>query len=76
MAYQNRLLVVELKPVQAGNGMHQETERRAFQVEKLAAILADQVHLGFAAARTRVTVLKFLVFFGAHNLHDVRFLET
>ena len=76
MAYQNRLLVVELKSVQTGDGMHQETECRPFQVEKLAAILADQVHLGFAATGTCVTVLKFLVFFGTHNLHDVRFFET
>ena len=76
VAYQNRLLVVELKPVQTGDGMHENTERRPFQVEKLATILADEMHLGFAAARTRVAVLQFLVFLGSHNLYDTCFFET
>jgi hypothetical protein len=70
MADQNRLLVIELKPVQAGDGMHENAERGAFQMEKLAAVFADKVHLGFAAARTCITVLQFLVLFGTHNLHD------
>ena len=51
MADQNRLLVVELKPVQAGDGMQENAERGAFQMEKLAAVFADKVHLGLAAAR-------------------------
>jgi len=70
MADQNRLLVIELKPVQAGDGMHENAERGAFQMEKLAAVFADKVHFGFAATGTCVTVLQFLVLFDAHNLHD------
>ena len=56
--------------------MLQKAEGRAFQVEKLAAVFADEVHLGFAATRTRVTVLKFVVLFGAYDLHDARFFKT
>ena len=70
MSKQNRLLVVEFKAVQAGNGMLQNTERGTFQMEKLTAILADEVHFRLAGTRTRVTVLKFLVLFGAHDLYD------
>ena len=70
MADQNRLLVIELEPVQAGDGMQENAERGAFQMEKLAAVFADKVHLGFAAARARVAVLQFLVFLGSHDLYD------
>ena len=70
MSKQNRLLLIENKTVQARDGMLQKAECRAFQVEKLAAILADEVHFRLAGTRTRVTVLKFLVLFGAHDLYD------
>ena len=56
--------------------MLQKAERRSFQMEKLAAVFADKVHLGFAAARTCVAVLEFVVFFGTNDLHDARFFKT
>ena len=44
-------------------------------MEKLAAVLANEMHLGCAATGTCVTVLKFVVLFCANDLDHPCFLE-
>lgn len=73
---QNRLLLIQLKTAHALYGELQHLEGGAFQVEKLAAFLAHEVHFLLALARAGVAVLEFLVLFGPDNLDDTRFFET
>ena len=44
-------------------------------MKELTAILAHQVHLGFATARTRIAVLQFVVLGRTHNLDQSGFFE-
>lgn len=44
-------------------------------MEKLAAVFANEMHLGCAAAGTCVTVLKFVVLFCTNDLDHPCFLE-
>ena len=69
------MLLVELKPAALYRKL-QHLERGAFQVEKLAAFLAYEVHLFFAAAGTRVAVAQLVVVVGPDNLHDSRLFHA
>ena len=73
---QNRLLLVQFKAAYALYRKLQHLECGAFQVEKLAAFLAHEVHFLLALARASVAVLEFLVLFGPDNLDDTRFFEA
>lgn len=44
-------------------------------MEKLAAILADEVHFFFATSGTRIAVLQFVIFCRTDNLDHPRFFE-
>ena len=74
-AEQHRLLLVELKSAALYRKL-QHLERWAFQVKELAAFLAYEVHLFFAAAGTRVAVAQLVVVIGTDNLYDAGLFHT
>ena len=72
---QHRLLLVQFETAALYRKL-QHLERGAFQVEELAAFLAHEVHLFFAASGTRVAVAQLVVVVGSDNLHDSRLFHA
>ena len=74
-AEQHRLLLIQFKSAALDRKL-QHLERGAFEVEELTTFLANQVHFFFAATRTRITVLQFIIFSSTDNLNHPRLFET
>ena len=74
-AQQHGLLLVQFETAHALHRKLQHLEGGAVQVKELAAFLAHQVHLFFAAAGARVAVLQLVVLSGAHDLYAARLFE-
>lgn len=73
---QNRLLLVQDESIPRKNGTDQGLQSASFEVGEPAAFFANQVQLGFAFSRSRVTIPQFIVFRGSDNLNVSLFLQA